>query len=98
VGRVVALGDSAQVFLELKDVSGDSTLARGKAAGPTNRLWALGLQAVNDVLPTLIPAGAPDIVSEWNHRDPAAIASFLLGESAFRRPTWPKRSSTIVPP
>jgi len=85
VGRLVSLGDSVQVFLELKDVSGDSTLARGKAAGTANRVWALGLQAVNDLLPTLIPAGAPDIVSEWNHRKPAAIASFLLGEAAFRR-------------
>ena len=35
--------------------------------------------------PALIPAGAPDIVSEWNHRKPAAIASFLQGEAAFRR-------------
>jgi tetratricopeptide (TPR) repeat protein len=84
-GRLVARGDSADVFLELNDVRGDSTIARGKASGLATEAWRLGLHAVNDVLPTLIPAGAPDIVAEWKERSPAAIASFLLGEAAFRR-------------
>ncbi len=84
-GRLVASGDSVQVFLELHDVEGDSTVARGKASGRTAQAWTLGLRAVNDVLPRLIPAGTPDIVAEWKDRDPAAVASFLLGESAFRR-------------
>jgi tetratricopeptide (TPR) repeat protein len=84
-GRVVALGDSVQIFLELNDVLGDSTVARGRAEGPAKQAWSLGLKAVNDVLPRLIPTDTPDIVNEWKNRNPAAIASFLLGESAFRR-------------
>lgn len=90
VGRLVASGDSVQVFLELNDVGGDSTVARGEASGTVAQAWRLGLRAINDVLPTLIPAGAPDIVAEWKDRDPAAIASFLLGESAFRRVHLPE--------
>ncbi len=85
VGRVVTRGDSADVFLDLNDVRGDSTVARGKASGVATDTWRLGLRALNDVLPKLISAGAPDVVAEWSDRKPAAIASFLLGEAAFRR-------------
>lgn len=85
IGRLVAGGDSVQVFLELNDVDGDSTVGRGSAGGTVAQAWTLGLRAVNEVLPKLIPTGAPDIVAEWKDRDPAAVASFLLGESAFRR-------------
>jgi len=85
MGRLVAQGDSVQVFLELNDVQGDSIVARGRAGGPTDLAWAVGLHAVNDILPTLIPTDAPDVTAEWRDRDPAAIASFLLGEAAFRR-------------
>jgi tetratricopeptide (TPR) repeat protein len=85
MGRLVARGDSIQVFLELDDVQGDTVVARGKAAGPADLAWSLGLRAINDVLPALIPTGAPDITAEWKDRDPGAIANFLLGEAAFRR-------------
>ena len=87
VGRIVARGDSADVFLELNDVAGDSTVARGKSGGLASDAWRSGLRAVNELLPTLIPAGAQraDILAEWNDRNPAAVASFLLGEGAFRR-------------
>ncbi len=84
-GRVITRGDSAEVFLELYDVRGDSTRARGKATGRAGDAWRLGLQAVNGVLPSLIPGGTPDIAAEWKDRSPAAIASFLLGEASFRR-------------
>ena len=87
VGRIVARGDSADVFLELNDVAGDSTVARGNAAGLSSDAWRTGLRAVNGLLPTLIPSSAQraDILNEWNDRNPAAVASFLLGEGAFRR-------------
>ncbi|MEO8194071.1 MAG: protein kinase [Gemmatimonadales bacterium] len=87
MGRIVARGDSSEVFLELNDVAGDSTVARGRAVGLTSNAWRTGLHAVNALLPVLIPSGANsvDILSEWNDRDPKAVASFLLGESAFRR-------------
>ncbi len=84
-GRLVARGDSTDVFLELQDARGDSIVARGAATGMAADAWRLGLRAVNEVLPRLIPAGAPDIVAEWKERNPAAVASFLLAESAFRR-------------
>jgi tetratricopeptide (TPR) repeat protein len=84
-GRLVARGDSTDVFLELVDVRGDSIIARGTASGVVSEAWRLGLRAVNGVLPTLIPTGAPDVVAEWQDRNPAAVASYLLGESAFRR-------------
>lgn len=84
-GRLVGRGDSVEVLLELNDVAGDSVVARGRAAGPARDGWRLALRAVNDVLPALIPTGAPDLEAEWKARDPAAVASYLRGESAFRR-------------
>ncbi len=83
-GRLVGRGDSTEVLLELNDVRGDSIVARGRAVGPTLATWRLGLRAVNAILPALIP-GAPNVLAEWTDREPGAIASFLLGESAFRR-------------
>jgi eukaryotic-like serine/threonine-protein kinase len=84
-GRLVVRGDSADVLLDLNDVSGDSTLARGKASGRSAEVWRLGLQAVNDVLPQLIPGVPRDLTEEWSDRSPAAVSSLLLGEAAFRR-------------
>jgi len=84
-GRLVARGDSNDVYLELQDVRGDSIVARGSATGAATETWRLALRAVNQVLPTLIPTGAPDAVADWQDRNPTAVASFLLGESAFRR-------------
>ena len=86
-GRIIMRGDSSEVFLELNDVEGDSTVARSRAMGPTSDAWRTGLHAVNSLLPSLLPgaAGNVDILSEWQDRDPAAVASFLLAESAFRR-------------
>ena len=86
-GRIVSRGDSSEVFLELNDVEGDSTVARGRASGLTSDAWRTGLHAVNSILPVLIPPGTrPEaLLAEWADRNPAAVASFLLGESAFRR-------------
>ena len=84
-GRVVMLGDSVRAFLTLHDVAGDSVLAQGEASGGIADLWRSGLNAVTRVLPALIPGGAATTTQEWMNRDPAAIANFLLGESAFRR-------------
>jgi tetratricopeptide (TPR) repeat protein len=85
MGRLVAQGDSVEVVLNLYDVKGDSTIARGRSSGSTREAWRAGLSAVNDVLPKLIPGTPRDIVAEWKDRDPGAVASFLLGEAAFRR-------------
>jgi serine/threonine protein kinase/tetratricopeptide (TPR) repeat protein len=86
-GRIITRGDSSEVFLELTDVTGDSAIARGSAIGLAADAWRTGLHAVNSLLPALIPPGTEpvDLLSEWNDRDPAAVASFLFAESAFRR-------------
>ncbi len=84
-GRLATRGDSSAVFLDLWDVAGDSSVAKGTAIGHATDEWKIGLRAVNAILPKLIPSGSPDVAAEWNDRNPAAVASFLLGESAFRR-------------
>jgi serine/threonine-protein kinase len=84
-GRLVSRGDTAQVFIDLRDVRGDSVVANGEGTGSVADAWRPGLLAVNDILPRLVPGVTPDIVAEWRDRNPAAIASFLVGEAAFRR-------------
>ena len=84
-GRLASRGDSSAVFLDLWDVAGDSSIAKGTAIGRASDEWKLGLRAVNSILPTLIPSGSHDVLTEWSDRNPAAIAAFLLGEAAFRR-------------
>ncbi len=84
-GRLVTLGDSVKVFLTLHDVRGDSVLAEGAGAGGATDPWRQALLAVNTILPRLIPEGAADVSAEWANRSPGAVASFLLGEAAFRR-------------
>ncbi|MEO8637075.1 MAG: protein kinase [Gemmatimonadales bacterium] len=85
-GRLVARGDSADVFLELYDVGGDSVIARapGKAA-TIGESWRGGMRAVTELLPRLIRTTVPDVETAWKARPPQAVAHFLLGEAAFRR-------------
>ncbi|HJR33687.1 MAG TPA: protein kinase, partial [Gemmatimonadales bacterium] len=85
-GKLVARGDSADVFLVLHDVAGDSIVVSppGKAA-PIGESWRGGMAAVTVILPSLIRTAVPDLESEWRARPPRAVAHFLLGESAFRR-------------
>ena len=85
-GRLVAQGDSVEVFLELYDVGGDSVIARpsGKSAG-IGESWRGGMHAVTEILPVLISTSVPDVETKWRARPPQAVAHFLLGEAAFRR-------------
>ncbi len=84
-GRVAQRGDSADVFLELRDVAGDSLVARPRATASLAAPWRAGLAATTQLLPKLIRTGVPDVASEWTARAPATVAHFLRGESAFRR-------------
>lgn len=84
-GRLVSSGDSVKVFLTLHAVRGDSVLAQGEATGSAKEPWRQGLSAVSAVLPKLIADNVHDLSNEWSHRDPRAVANFLLGESEFRR-------------
>ena len=85
-GKLVARGDSADVFLDLYDVRGDSVVIRvpGKAAA-IGESWRGGMAGVTTILPSLMGTVVPDVESEWRARPPQAVAHFLLGESAFRR-------------
>jgi tetratricopeptide (TPR) repeat protein len=84
-GRISALGDSAAVSLVLNDARGAADPVRAQAVAPADEAWK-GVRAVNRLLPQLIPTGAADdVLAEWERRPPLAIASFLLGEAAFRR-------------
>ena len=85
-GRIVTRGDSADVYLELYDVQGDSVLARppGKSAVAAES-WRGGMRAVTEILPVLIPTTTPDLEAAWSSRPPQAVAHFLEGEAAFRR-------------
>jgi tetratricopeptide (TPR) repeat protein len=79
-------GDSVKVFLRLYDVATDSLVKSAEAAGSTADPWRVGVHALNQVLPALIPgASERDMGSAWIDRDPTVVATFLLGEAAFRR-------------
>lgn len=84
-GRVVHLGERSTVFLDLWDAEGDSIVAVGEASGPSDQAWEAGLQAVRPLLPSIVGEDIPGFGQEVVSREPAAVASFLLGERAFRR-------------
>lgn len=86
-GSVVLLGDSVTVVLRLHDVARGDLLRRSGASAPTEgaSIGYLGLRAVKELLPTLLEPGRQADVLALDERDPAAIASWLLGERAFRR-------------
>ena len=83
-GRVILQGDSAVVYLDLHDARSDSTLRGVSAASHAAMPWEAGLRAVAALLPAIIPSGSPDL-GAIQVREPRAVASFLLGERAFRR-------------
>jgi serine/threonine protein kinase/tetratricopeptide (TPR) repeat protein len=90
-GRIVARGDSAEVYLELHDVAGDSVIVRAPGqAVPVSESWRGGMRAVTRILPSLIPTAVPDVEATWASRPPQAVAHFLEGEAAFRRVRLPE--------
>jgi len=90
-GRIVARGDSADVYLELYDVAGDSVVVRPPGQGaPAAESWRGGMRAISAILPKLIPTSVPDVESSWTNRPPQAVAHFLEGEAAFRRVKLPE--------
>jgi hypothetical protein len=85
MGRVVVRHDSAEVFLELRETLAGEAVARGESVGDARDPWRVGLRAVNDLLPHLIPTGLPHVAADFAQRPPGAVARFLLGESSLRR-------------
>ncbi|MCE2899739.1 MAG: protein kinase [Gemmatimonadetes bacterium] len=85
-GRIVLRGDSVDVLLDLVDAGADTVAARPRASGAAGALWRVAIRSVNQLLPVLLPgANARDLEGAWVDREPAAVASFLAGEAAFRR-------------
>ncbi|HKU63379.1 MAG TPA: serine/threonine-protein kinase, partial [Gemmatimonadales bacterium] len=86
-GSVVRAGDSLAVVLRLHDVLGDSLVARAGASqsAATADPALLGLRAVSQLLPALVAPGQTIDLRPLGDRKPAAIASFLQGEQAYRR-------------
>lgn len=85
-GRIVMRGDSVDVLLDLVDARSDTVAARPRASGLATSLWRVAIRSVNQLLPVLTPgADARDLEGAWQDREPAAVASFLAGEAAFRR-------------
>ena len=78
-------GDSVRLFLRLQDLSADSALSRQLVFGPAVRAWSMGVQAARELLPLLIPAGQGIDLTSLGNLSPAATASFLQGERAYRR-------------
>ena len=88
IGSLQSQGDSTVVSLDLRDTAGDSLLARASAAGLATEAWRLGLQAVNGLLPRLIPTEVADFGVAFTDRNPEAVASFLLAEASARRSSY----------
>jgi eukaryotic-like serine/threonine-protein kinase len=83
---VTTPGDSLRLVLRLFDVANDSFVKKTESAGGSSDAWRVGVRALNQVLPSLIPGAAErELVTGWIDRDPQVVATFLLGEAAFRR-------------
>jgi tetratricopeptide (TPR) repeat protein len=78
-------GDSVRLFLQLRDLAAESTLTRQLVFGPATGAWLIGVQAARELLPLLIPAGPSADLTSLGNLSPAATASFLQGERAYRR-------------
>jgi tetratricopeptide (TPR) repeat protein len=82
---VVHRTDSVTVVLRLNDVSGDSVLGRASASRPGPEAAQAGLAAINLLLPKLLAPGQHMAdLSALTDRRPAAVASWLEGERAYR--------------
>ncbi len=85
-GSITPAGaDRVSVALTLYETdSGQPVRTAAPEPTPAAEAWQGGLAAANQLLSQLIE-GAPDVAEEWRNRAPAAVASFLRGEAAFRR-------------
>ncbi|HZE94635.1 MAG TPA: serine/threonine-protein kinase [Gemmatimonadales bacterium] len=91
-GSIVESGDSASVILWLTDAKSGNDVARVSAGACTRRrtLPQLGLEAVAEILPRLLPPGGRIDLTMLAGRRPAAIANWLQGEREYRRSSFAK--------
>ncbi len=85
VGGQISRGDSVRVFLQLEDLAADSSRSWQLVFGLTDGAWSIGVRAARELLPLLIPAGRGVDLTSLGNLSPAATASFLQGERAYRR-------------
>jgi len=85
-GSIVENGDSASVILWLTDTKTGGDIARVTASGTTRvkSLPQLGLEAVTEILPRLLPPGGHIDLSMLSGRKPGAVANWLQGEREYR--------------
>ncbi|MGH9259469.1 MAG: hypothetical protein ACRD08_06145, partial [Acidimicrobiales bacterium] len=86
-GRIL-LGDSVRLSLEVHDLTGDSSQLLPLAHDSASDAWTIGLRTATALLPVLIPPGRRVELTGLSERNPAATASFLRGEQAFRRASF----------
>jgi serine/threonine-protein kinase len=85
-GTILRDADSVTVVARLLDATADSLLGSAGRSGPAGVSEArLGALAVVGLLPALLAPGRKVDVGGLADRSPAAIASFLQGEEAYRR-------------
>ena len=86
-GSILESGDSASVILWLTDAKSGADVARVSAAGSTRvrSVPELGLEAVTEFLPRLLPPGGRVDLTMLSGRRPAAVANWLQGEREYRR-------------
>ena len=89
-GSIVENGDSASVILWLTDTKSGDDVARVNASGSTRlqSLPQLGLKAVTEILPRLLPPGGRIDLTMLTGRRPAAVANWLQGEREYRRSSF----------
>jgi len=85
-GNIIENGDTASVILWLTDTKSGADVGRVSAGGSTRTktLPQLGLEAVTEILPRLVPAGGRIDLSMLSGRRPAAVANWLQGEREYR--------------
>ncbi len=84
-GEIVRQADSATVTLRLTDVRGDSLVGQRSAKRDSSLVAQAGWAAVTGLLPRLLAPGRTVDLSALAERRPAAVASWLQGEQAYRQ-------------
>jgi tetratricopeptide (TPR) repeat protein len=85
-GGIAGSGDSITVRLILHDTRGDSVVDQSSATGALSDVSPdqLGLQAVVQLLPSLMDPGHPVKLAPIADRNPAAVALWIQGDRAYR--------------
>jgi serine/threonine-protein kinase len=76
--------DSLRLLLDLRDLRTGTVMHRSLGFASDVPGWSIGVRAVLELLPMLIPTGATDLPS-LTGRSPAAVSEYFLGERDYRR-------------